>query len=70
MNGTETPQERSDACSYETIKPDAASAIAAGGGDEYAFIHGPKQWDNGRAKDVECTIFKGTPALPTPHTLI
>lgn len=45
MNGTETPQERSDARTYESIKPDAASAIAAGGGDEYASIHGPKQWE-------------------------
>ena len=45
MNGTETLQERSDARSYETIKPDAASAIAAGGGSEYASIHGPKQWE-------------------------
>jgi len=45
VNGTETPQERSDACTYESIKPDAASAIAAGGGDEYASIHGRKQWE-------------------------
>ena len=45
MDGTGTPQERSDTYSYVTIKPDAASAMAAGGGGEYASIHRPKQWE-------------------------
>ena len=45
MDGTGTPQERSDTYSYVTIKPDAASAMASGGGGEYASIHRPKQWE-------------------------
>lgn len=40
-----TPQERCDTYSYVSIRPDAATAMAAGAGGEYASIHRPKQWE-------------------------
>ena len=44
VDATGTPQERCDTYSYVSIKPDAAAAMAAGGG-EYTSIHRPKQWE-------------------------
>ena len=44
-NSNQSTPQRSDTYSYVTIRPDAAEAMAAGAGSEYASIPRPKQWE-------------------------
>ena len=44
-NANQSTAERCQPYSSVTMRPDAAAAMAAGGGSDYASISRPKQWE-------------------------